>query len=82
LLLIFLQGGLGLLDLLLGAGSGLIHELIASLRRLLAAGFLAFENFLAGFAEALLIFGSAGFGSGYVGARFLHGSLSTAPAFG
>jgi len=42
----------------------------ARLAGLLAPGFLALEDFLAGFAEALLVIGSAGFGRGDVGARF------------
>jgi hypothetical protein len=66
--------------LFLAAGSGLIHKLVAGLCRLLKAGFLILENLLAGLAEALFIFGSAGCSGGYVGARLFHGPLGAAAA--
>src|SRR4029077_5181287 len=71
-----------LLDLCLGPGAGFIHGLIAGLRGLLAASFLVFEYFLAGFAQALLVFGGSGLGSGDIGARFFHRALSTVTALG
>jgi hypothetical protein len=60
----------------------LIHGLAAGLDRLLAAGFLVFENFLAGFAQALLVIGGAGLGGSDIGARFIHGPLGPAAALG
>src|SRR5271157_4513543 len=57
LLLIFFHGGAGLLDLFLGTGAGLTDSLGAGLGGLLAASFLVLEDFLAGFAEALLVVG-------------------------
>ena len=74
--------GAGLLDLLLGSDAGLIDSLAAGLVGLLTASFLVFEDFLARFAEALLVFGGAGFGGGDVGARFFHCSLGAAAALG
>jgi len=82
LLFIAFQRGAGLLDLFLSSGAGLLDGLGARLAGLLAPGFLALEDFLAGFAEALLVIGSAGFGRGDVGARFFHRSLGAAAAFG
>jgi hypothetical protein len=81
-LFVLFHGGTGLLDLLLGTGTGFIHEMGASLIGLLAAGFLIFENFLTRFAETLFVFGGAGLGGGDVGAGFFHCALGTLAAFG
>src|SRR5271170_1691715 len=82
MLLIFFQGGSGLCDLLLGSGTGFVRGQAAGLVGLLAARFLILEYLLAGFTEALFVFGGTGFGRGDVGARFFHGSLGTAAALG
>ena len=58
----------------------MIDYLCAGLGGLLAAGFLVFEDFLARFAQALLVFGGAGLGSRDIGARFFHRALGTVAA--
>ena len=82
MLLIHFDGGAGLFGLFLGSGAGLIDYLCAGLGGLLAAGFLVLENFLARFAQALLVFGGAGLGGCDIGARFFHRALGTIAAFG
>jgi len=82
LLFVFFHGGAGLLHLLLGPGTGLLHGLRAQLGSLLAAGFLILEDFLAGFADALLVLGRAGFGNGDIGSCFFHRALGAAAALG
>ncbi len=80
LLLILLYTGARQLDLFLGSGAGLMDGLVAGVGCLLAAGFLVLENFLARFAQALLVIGGAGLGGGDIGARFFHRTLGAAAA--
>ena len=82
MLLVVFERGASLLDLVLGAGASFGHDLVAQLRGLLTAGFLIFENFLARFTEALLIFTGTGFGGGDVGASLFHGPLGAVAALG
>jgi hypothetical protein len=82
LLFVFFERGAGLLDLPLGVGASFRHNLVAQLGGLLAAGFLILENLLPRLAEALFVFGGAGFGGGNVSAGFFHGALGAIVALG
>jgi hypothetical protein len=81
-LLILIHDGARLLDLILPSGASLIHGFAAGLRGSLAAVFHVAKNFLARFAQALLVLSGAGLGSGYIGAGFLHCALRASAAFG
>jgi hypothetical protein len=82
LLLILFESDARLLDLFLGSGAGLLEGLGTRLIGFLSTSFLELEDFLAGFAKALLVIGGAGLGGGNVGTRFFHRPLSAAAALG